>query len=78
MTTFLISHTPFTTNEPFVVASGLSLDEARERMSRRAGYLAKIGYNVSWHDGLRGFEVTDDNALLIDDRQGNMRIERET
>lgn len=78
--TWKITHTPFTTGEPYDVATGLEIDEAKVRLGDRAKRMA-VKFpecEIDWDQPVgMGYELTDDTAYMIGDYQGRTQIVRE-
>lgn len=80
MTTYKITHTPFTIGEPQDIVEGLDLEDAKKRLKRRAERMQDKypGCDINWDmdDGM-GYELTDDDAVMVGDYQGRTQIVRE-
>lgn len=76
---YSITHTPFTTGEAHEVRTGLELDEAKAALAARAERMLKRfpGCSVNWDQGDMGYELTDEEALMVGDYQGRTQIVRE-
>lgn len=76
MSTWEITHAPFSSCEPHVVAEDLDdAQEAREALQARAARQLKRhpGCDVTWDDDGLGYELTDDTAAMVGNYQGRTR-----